>query len=332
MPELPDLEYVRPILEEELVGKQLRGIEVFEPVVLRNMIGGSLGEFSGLVFRVLRHGPFLTFALEKAAGSAPGVSKKAVAGGTGSRAGTRKPSDDLGGIPEPPGNSGGLTQKADEGLAHGLAIIVHPMLAGRFRLNGKKQSSTAIRFHFEGFHLDYLDDRKMGKVYVCKGSDASSIPGYGKQGIDLLSSDFNMDYFLNAAKKSKKQARVFIMDQSVISSIGNAYADEILFEARIHPKTRMNQLGDDQRKELFQAIKSVIAEGIRTIQEASPDLEMKYREHMKVRNRKGEPCPDCGTSIRRANVLGYDSFFCPSCQPDGGKGFIDWSSLPGKQD
>ena len=70
------------------------------------------------------------------------------------------------------------------------------------------------------------------------------------------------------------------MDQSALSAIGNAYADEILFAARLHPKTGCHQLSAEE----------------------------------KVRNRKGEPCPVCGTPIRRAGVLGYDAFFCPRCQ------------------
>ena len=174
MPELPDLEYVRPILEEELVGKQLRGIEVFEPVVLRNMIGGSLGEFSGLVFRVLRHGPFLTFALEKAAGSAPGVSKKAVAGGTGSRAGTRKPSDDLGGIPEPPGNSGGLTQKADEGLARVGAAVELPEVAHRHEVADVdvRGAEDAAREHIK-------DGRRDGSLARVFGTQDCRLQGAG---------------------------------------------------------------------------------------------------------------------------------------------------------
>ncbi|HBS05562.1 MAG TPA: DNA-formamidopyrimidine glycosylase [Leptospiraceae bacterium] len=314
MPELPDLEYIRPILNQELAGKELLGLEIFEPVVLRNMLGTPVENFRGFILDVYRHGPFLCFSL--------GTSSSLESGTASTK----------GGAPSGKKSAGARSKPEGAGTNPGAQceIVIHPMLAGRFRLNGKKQSSTAVRFRFQEFHLDYLDDKKMGKVYICSVGDVKEIPGFAKQGRDILSDKFDREYFLKAASKSRKQVRVFIMDQSVISSIGNAYADEILFEAQIHPKTKMNQLNENQKDALFVAIQSVISRGIETIQKARPDLEMKYRDHMQVRNRKGEPCPRCGTSIRRANVLGYDSFFCPACQPDGGKGFIDWSTLSQK--
>ncbi|MEK7730113.1 MAG: zinc finger domain-containing protein, partial [candidate division KSB1 bacterium] len=60
---------------------------------------------------------------------------------------------------------------------------------------------------------------------------------------------------------------------------------------------------------------------------AANSIEIKVRDHVKVRNRKDEPCPQCGTKIRRAGVLGYDSFFCPTCQPLKRNQFIDWRNL-----
>ena len=284
MPELPDLEYIRPILCERLQGCWMTGVEVFEPVVVRNLTGMDLSEFSGIISSVTRLGPFLRFSL--------------------------KPRDRS------------ALNSEDQ-----LEIVMHPMLAGRFRLSGKKQAVTAFRMNFDDFHLDFLDDKKMGKVYLGRTSDLHSIPGFASQGTDILSPSFDWPYFQRIAAKSRKQARVFLMDQKSMSAIGNAYADEVLFEARIHPKTRMNQLDESQLATLFESIRSVIQDGIRTIQEAKPDLEMKYRDHMKVRNKKDQPCIRCGNKIRRANVNGYDSFFCPVCQPDGGKGFIDWTTV-----
>lgn len=272
MPELPDLEYILPRLREPLVGKQLEKIEIFEPVVYRNLTG--LQDWNPeLVTSVFRRGPFLVLELEQ------------------------------------------------------THLVIHPMLAGRFAFNGKKKAATAIRFAFSDFYLDFIDDKKMGKVYRARKEQLDQIPGYKKQGVDLLSKEFTEEYFRKQAAKYRKQVRVFLMDQSILSAIGNAYADEILFEAMIHPKTRMNQLTEEQILGLYRAIGIVLRESIRTIEEQKPELDQKYREHVKVRNRKDQPCPRCGSRIRRANVLGYDSFFCPTCQPDGGRGFVDWSSL-----
>ena len=104
------------------------------------------------------------------------------------------------------------------------------------------------------------------------------------------------------------------MDQAALSAIGNAYADEILFAARIHPKTSCSSLSAEQRRALYESIRSVMAWGIAEVEKAAQPIEVKVRDHVKVRNRKDEPCPVCGTKIRRVGVLGYDSFFCPQCQ------------------
>ncbi len=114
------------------------------------------------------------------------------------------------------------------------------------------------------------------------------------------------------------------MDQSALSAIGNAYADEILFEARIHPKTPCSSLSPEQRRGLYNAIRSVMAWAISEVQKAAQPIDVKVRDHVKVRNRKDEPCPVCGAKIRRAGVLGYDSFFCPHCQAASRPQRIPW--------
>jgi formamidopyrimidine-DNA glycosylase len=120
------------------------------------------------------------------------------------------------------------------------------------------------------------------------------------------------------------------MDQTVFSAIGNAYADEILFCAGIHPKTFCYQLDDATIEKLHRCIVEVMRWGISEVEKATPALEDKYRDHVRVRNRKDQPCPNCGAKIRRAGVLGYDTFFCPNCQPLGREQFIDWRKLPKK--
>jgi formamidopyrimidine-DNA glycosylase len=113
----------------------------------------------------------------------------------------------------------------------------------------------------------------------------------------------------------------------VLSAIGNAYADEILFQAKIHPKTLMSDLDQEEKERLYGATIDVMRWGIEEVERAAQPIEMKVRDHVKVRNRKDTPCPVCGTTIRRASVLGYDSFFCPSCQKPKKKQFIDWEGV-----
>ncbi len=109
-----------------------------------------------------------------------------------------------------------------------------------------------------------------------------------------------------------------------LSAIGNAYADEILFAAGIHPKTFCYSLSAEERRKLYQSITGVIAWAVAEVRRAAQPIEVKVRDHVRVRNRKDEPCPVCGTKIRCAGVLGYDAFFCPTCQPATRKQQIPW--------
>jgi formamidopyrimidine-DNA glycosylase len=217
-----------------------------------------------------------------------------------------------------------------------LDLVMHLMLAGRLKLAppgggaaAKPLPATAFSLELEdGRTLFYGDDKSMGKVYLCPAGSFDSIPGYLSQGIDIVSPNFSFEAFSALIAKKRCQARVFIMDQACLSAIGNAYADEILFEAGIHPKAPCSSLPPERKRALYEAVVSVIAWGIDEVEKAGKPLEEKVRGHMRVRNRAGEKCPRCGATIRKAGVLGFDAFFCPACQPDlAGRG-LDWNKLP----
>ncbi len=215
------------------------------------------------------------------------------------------------------------------GLGGDVDIVTNLMLAGR--LQHQKKGEKAEGFLCVAWTLDdgsvlrLCDERKMAKLYVCRRADTDAIPRYGTQGVDILSPAFTREKFRAlVAANSRRQVRVMINDHTVLSAIGNAYADEILFEARIHPKTFSGRLSEEETGRLFEAIGSVMTWGAKMVEEAARPIQVKVREHLKVRNRKGEPCPRCGTTIRREGVRGHDTFFCPSCQPPSRKLFIDW--------
>ena len=200
-----------------------------------------------------------------------------------------------------------------------LEIIVHFMLSGRFQLQQPGQRRVG---HFcfslaldNGPALNYGDDKRMGKVYLLQNDEYDRIPGYLDQGVDVLSKAFTEALFRGLISKKRCQSRVFIMDQSCLSAIGNAYADEILFQAGIHPKTLCSQLDDKEVGRLYRSVVDTLRWGIDSVRRAGRPLEIKVRDHLRVRNRKGQACSRCGTTIRRVGVLGYDSFFCPRCQP-----------------
>lgn len=228
-------------------------------------------------------------------------------------------------------------QKIHELLMHGpflnckltdYDLVINFMLAGRFQYtNDIKKKPRHLCFTLSldnGYVLNYIDNKNMGKVYLTLPDRYEKIPGYNDQGVPILSEEFTYKRFIQLIGKKRQQVRVFIMDQKQISSIGNAYADEILFAAGIHPKTPCNTLSDDDKKRLFDMMKHVMEAGIKAVADADQPIEVKVRDHMKVRNKKNEPCPVCGTTIRRATVYGHDTFFCPKCQKAPGNSSIPW--------
>lgn len=214
-----------------------------------------------------------------------------------------------------------------------LELVVNLMLAGQIQHQRKPDRAlghicVSLRLD-DGTRLNICDQQKMAKVYLVHAGDRSIIPGFGTLGPDILSPAFTLEELAQQiARHPRMQIRVLINDHSILNSIGNAYADEILFAARIHPKTLAGTLDAGDRERLYGAIRGVMSDGVRAVAEASQPIHVKVRDHMRVRNRKGSPCPRCGTTIRREGVRGFDVFFCPACQPARRQVFIDWKEPP----
>lgn len=215
----------------------------------------------------------------------------------------------------------------------GLQLVVHPMLAGRFQLvpaSTRVRADVCVRFHIgDGQELRYRDDKRMGKVYLLPTGQLDQVPGLAKIGVDVLdSAAFTVQVLTKLAKKQRRQVKLWLLDKATFDSFGNAYADETLFAAGLHPKTRVNELDAEDLERLHTAMVAVLSEARRVVAEREPALDEKVRDFLRVRNRKGEPCVVCETPIRAAGVRGHDAFFCPTCQPEKrARGFVDWSKL-----
>lgn len=216
-------------------------------------------------------------------------------------------------------------------------LVIAPMLAGRFQLvpTGTKATAdlAATLTLSDGRALRYRDEVQMGELYVVPADDPSQVPGLAKIGVDVLDETrFTRDAFRKLASKRRDQAKVFLMDKSALDAMGNAYADEVLWAARIHPKAMVRSLSPEQLDALHDAIVSVLSEAREEIRRRAPPLEEKVRDFLSVRGRHGQPCPRCGTTLRSAGVHGHDADFCPTCQPDArGTSIVDWSKVPGRK-
>ncbi len=297
MAERPDLEYVVPILAAELRGRAIAAVRVKKPVVLRVAVEGRFEELvvGRRIGAVTRRAHFVLF--------------------------------ELGGGPDELRSSGGAASLRP---LNDLELVVAPMLAGRFVLADADQKSPAdlaVAFALDdGRELRYRDDVQMGKVYVIARGAWAIVPGLSQIGLDVLDRKvFTRAAFRALARTRRDQLKVFLMDKTALDAMGNAYADETLFEARLHPKTWVRALAPEEIDRLHDAIVKVIGDATRTIRERRPPLDEKLRDFVKVRGRHGQPCPRCGTKIRSAGVHGHDAEFCPECQPATRKsGIVDW--------
>ncbi len=211
-----------------------------------------------------------------------------------------------------------------------LELVVAPMLAGRFSLEAptaRRTADLALTLALsDGRELRYRDDVQMGKAYVIEAGQRRNVPGLEHVGVDVLDAkSFSRAAFRALAKTRHDQVKVFLMDKSALDAMGNAYADEALFEARVHPKTFVRSLSAEEIDRLHDAIVTVLAEASAEVARRAPPLDEKVRDFLKVRNRHGKPCPRCGSTIRKAGVHGHDAFFCPTCQPDErGSAIVDF--------
>jgi formamidopyrimidine-DNA glycosylase len=208
-----------------------------------------------------------------------------------------------------------------------LDLAVNPMLAGRFRLaepDDKEERDLVFSLDFDsGVQLRYRDEKNMGKAYLLARGDWKAAPGMAAGGIDVLSPEFSRERFVSLLKHRRDQVRLFLMDKRALDSIGNAYADEILFEAGLHPKTFCRKLSHEDAVRLHDAIVKVMREAVEEVARRGEDIDVKVRDFLKVRLK--DVCPRCGSKLRKAGVRGMDSYFCPRCQPATRSGLVDWT-------
>jgi formamidopyrimidine-DNA glycosylase len=230
-----------------------------------------------------------------------------------------------------------LGRRLDEILRHAhflvfrfedLDLAVNPMLAGRFRLSepdAKEERDLVFSLDFDsGVQLRYRDEKKMGKAYLLTKGDWKAAPGMDAAGgIDVLSPEFTRERFVSLLKQRRDQVRLFLMDKRALDSVGNAYADEILFEAGLHPKTFCRKLSHDDAVRLHDAVVKVMQAAVDEVARRGEDIDVKVRDFLKVRLK--DVCPRCGSKLRKAGVRGMDAYFCPQCQPATRSGLVDWT-------
>jgi len=164
--------------------------------------------------------------------------------------------------------------------------------------------------------LFFNDLRKFGWIKI---SNKPLVP----KGIDVLSNDLSVKYLTEILKDNRRAIKISLMDQDKITGIGNIYANDSLFLAKVHPLRPANSLTENEIKNLYKGIVQEINLGIKDQGSSGADEAFilpdgskgTHQRHFLVYQREGQPCPRCKTIIKRIKHSGRSSFFCPKCQP-----------------
>ena len=205
----------------------------------------------------------------------------------------------------------------------GRLMVVHAMLTGRFQYcepAQKRRARTAFVLALDnGLELRYFDQRLMGKVYLARseGELPAVVPRWEEMGPDVMSPALTEDAFVERLRRYRGQVKSVLTKEQCVAGIGNAYADEVLWEARIHPYRRRAEIPDERLRGIFSAVRSVMEwatpiVSARMESEGLPDGH--YRDHLRVHRKGGQPCPRCGTRISEITAGQRITNFCRQCQ------------------
>ena len=217
-----------------------------------------------------------------------------------------------------------MLQRADGGT---FLLIGHLGMTGRMFLqpaDAPLPKHTAVALDLGGENFVFEDTRYFGRFTL----DTSM---QGRLGPEPLGDGFSFEYFTHALKRSAQAIKVKLLDQSLVAGLGNIYACESLFHARVSPRLAACKLTRAQRERLWSAVRRTLADAIRFGSSMPLDwpgtgeLDGLFyygraagatgpQEPLRVYDRQAQPCPACQTPIRRIVQAGRSTFYCPRCQ------------------
>lgn len=309
MPELPELEVLRENLISQIKGKKIKKLQILKPYILKN-------PFTPLENRA----PCIDMKKNKS--SLPKHVRKTYT--NGSRITSNVPSDFLTGFAEGfKGERVGGIERRGKFLIIKLnryKIIIHLMLRGSIKyvlpaVNIKKSVAALIKFE-DGTMLEIAESghKKRMSLYII--SKDESLKQIENLGLEPLENDFTAEKLKDLIQSKSKQLKSFLCDQKKITGIGNAYADEILWQARISPFKMTTKLDNTEIKILHKAIIQVLEWAIEKVRDKGFSEK---RGFLNIHNNKDNPCPRCGERILSIRFSNRETFYCPNCQTKGKK-------------
>ncbi|RIH84734.1 Formamidopyrimidine-DNA glycosylase [Meiothermus luteus] len=209
------------------------------------------------------------------------------------------------------------------GLEGGMEAVVHLGMSGGFRFT--PDPHTRLVLSLPGQNLYYTDPRRFGRWWVVRAGEYQEIGLLGRMGPEPLSPGFTLGGFQASLGQTRRRIKEVLLGQEAVAGLGNIYADEALWQSRIHPQRPAHTLDPAEVRRLYRAIrlvlKQAVAAGGSTLMDQSyrqPDGRPGYFQlQHKAYNRTGQPClrRGCGGQIVRITVGGRGTHLCPRCQP-----------------
>ncbi|WP_119325982.1 DNA-formamidopyrimidine glycosylase [Companilactobacillus musae] len=209
-------------------------------------------------------------------------------------------------------------------LDNGYTIISHLRMEGRYRISADPSAidkhSHAIFTLDNGKKMIYNDVRKFGRMQLWNTDQLEENKSIKKLGPEPLSAAFTFTNLKPRIMRHHKDIKTVLLDQSVMSGLGNIYVDEVLWKVKIHPETPANHLSDEDIQNIIetsnQEMKTAIEAGGSTVRSYIDATGHKgnMQNSLKVYGKEGTPCPRCGTEIEKIKVGGRGTHFCPKCQ------------------
>ncbi|MCZ2859840.1 bifunctional DNA-formamidopyrimidine glycosylase/DNA-(apurinic or apyrimidinic site) lyase [Blastococcus sp. VKM Ac-2987] len=284
MPELPEVEVVRRGLAQWVAGRTVATVEVHHPRAVRRHLEGA--------------DHFV----------------QAVTGRTFTAAHRR-------------GKYLWLPLAEPDGTPSGRALVGHLGMSGQLLVEKRSapdETHLRARFTFTdgGRELRFVDQRTFGGLAV-EESDGEAIPArLAHIAIDPLDPAFDVDGFTAALRRRRTEVKRALLDQTLIGGVGNIYADESLWRARLHGARPTDKLTRPQVAELLEGVRDVLGESLAQGGTSFDSLYVDvngqsgyFSRHLAVYGQQDRPCPRCGTAVVREHFMNRSSYSCPVCQP-----------------
>jgi formamidopyrimidine-DNA glycosylase len=198
------------------------------------------------------------------------------------------------------------------GLSGDLVVVGHLRMTGEFVMvpRGRPfRAQTRLVLGLGRDDLRFVDQRRFGHVDLVGAADLAAVPGLRALGAEPLSPEFSLDRLRALVAGRRGTLKAFLLRQDLIAGIGNIYADEILFRARLRPGRQLRTLRADEIRALYGSIRAVLRRAVAALSRRGRPVG-----DLTIVREPGGTCPRCGGPLRVAAIAGRTTYFCPRCQ------------------